>query len=106
MLVDLLAGQRNRIGGGVAAAMGNAHQELADLLLLNDLARPAGQRHNGTSLAIVADFNIAPAYPAAPSGAQRLEHRFLGGPAAGEVLRRLPPALAITDLMRRIDAGD
>ena len=94
------------IGRGVAAAVRDADQHLGDAQLLDDVAGPAAQGDDGPPARLVADFDIAPTDAAPPAGAQGLENRLLGGPAAGEVLRGQLAALAVLNLVRRVDPVD
>src|SRR5690606_31073663 len=50
-------------------------------------------------------LDVLPARVPAPTDAERLHHRFLGGEARGVALRAAAaPALAVTLLARRVDA--
>src|SRR5690606_13536928 len=104
--VSRVAGQGHRVCRGVAAAVGNADEHFANALLFDDFPRPAAECYDRAALAVVADFDVPPADAAAPTGAQRLEYGFLGCPAAGKVLRRLSAALAVANLVWRVDARD
>ena len=66
----------------------------------------APQGHHRPAAGLVADLDVAPGDAPTPAGAQGLQDRLLGRPAAGEMLRRLPAALAVADLLRRVHAID
>src|SRR5262245_58495746 len=53
---------------------------------------------------VVAHFNVGPAQPFSPAGAEALEHRLLGRPAPGEVFGGLLRALAVAYLAFGVDA--
>ena len=58
----------------------------------------AAQNHARLAFLIVADFQVCPAEPLAPAGAQALQNRLLGCPAPGKMLGRVLAALAIANL--------
>src|SRR6185437_10603373 len=70
-----LIAQRQRVGRGVAAAMGDADQHLANAALLDDVASAAAEADYRPPAAVVADFDIAPANAFPPAGAQGFEDR-------------------------------
>ena len=90
----------------MAAAVGDAHLNLADAELLDHVFDAAADGHHRFAARLVADFDVAPGDAPPPAGAQGLHDRFLGGPAAGEVLRGLLAALTILDLFGRVHAVD
>jgi len=98
--------QRHGECGGVAPAVRDADQQFGNPQLLNDLLRPTANRHDRPATRLVADFDVAPRNPASPAGAQGLEDCFLGCPATREMLRRLCPLLAVSDLLRRVNPVD
>jgi hypothetical protein len=90
----------------MAAAMRNAHKDVADAKLLDDVARATPKRDRRSAARVVADFDIAPTDAAAPAGADCLEDCFLGSPAPGEVLRGLLAASAVFNLSGGVNAVD
>ena len=91
---------------GVRAAVRDRDEDLANAELLDYIAGAAAKSDAGAAAFVVADLDVAPAYAAPPTGANRLKDGFFSGPAAGEMLRGLLAAAAVFDLRGRIHAVD
>ena len=102
----LLRSQGDGVGRGVAAAVGDGDHDLVDSELLDGVARPAADADDWPAGGIIAHLDVAPTDAATPAGADGFEDCFLGGPAAGVVLRRGLARLAVADFQRCIDAID
>ena len=89
-----------------AAAVGDAHVQLPDAGFFHHVAGSGAEIDRWSALPIVADFDVAPADAPPPTGAERFEHGFLGGPAAGVVLCCCFAGGAVFDLGIGVDARD
>ena len=91
---------------GKATAVRDAHVQSPDAGFLHHVAGAGPEIDRWSALPIVADFDVPPADAAPPACAERLENRFLGGPAARVMLRRRFATAAILDFVIRVDARD
>jgi hypothetical protein len=80
--------------------------QLADAGGRHNVSRAASKLHRWGALGVITNFDVAPADAAAPAGAERFEHGFLRGPAAGVVLRGRFAGAAVFDLVVGVDARD
>ena len=91
------------VGGGVGPAVRDRDQDVADPALAGGLLGGAADQDLGPAVLPVADLDVGPGDALAPAGSHRLEDRFLGGPAAGEVLDGVLSRLAVADLALGVD---
>src|SRR5207302_817061 len=79
-------------------AMRDRDENIGDAQTLGDVLGRAAHEDARFAGEIVADFHIGPAQAAPPAGAETLQNRFLGGPAAGKMLDGVFALLAVADL--------
>ena len=82
----------------------DGHEDVADPLLVGNLAAAAPQRDGRSARRGVADLNVRPPDAVAPARAEDLQDGLLDGEATGEVLGLAPVSAAVGQLVRREDA--
>jgi purine-nucleoside/S-methyl-5'-thioadenosine phosphorylase / adenosine deaminase len=92
------------LGEGQIAAMSDGERDVPHPETVGELARYACQVQRRLPTGRVGHFNVAPAHPMAPPGAQCLHGRFFGGKSRGVTLKSVLVAFTIGDFARRIDA--
>ena len=76
------------------------------VIRIMDIAGTAAQRDRGLATLFVTNLDVAPTDTTNPAGSHRLQHGFLGRPAARVVLRGRLAGAAILDFVRRVHAAD
>src|SRR5262249_16048034 len=76
-------------GGGVGPAVRDGQEHVRDLHAHGLVARRPADVQFRLAAGVVAHLQVGPADAAPPSRPQALQNGLLGGPAAGEVLRRV-----------------
>ena len=84
--------------------MRDRQQDVADPQRPGEVADRRARPHPRPARGVVGHLDVGPAQPLRPAGAQALQDRLLGGPAAGEVLGRVLGPLAVADLALGVDA--
>ena len=69
--------------------MADAHKPPPDPQRLRDAGALPGEMHDRLPAGFIADFNVGPGDPAAPTGAKHFQHRLFGGEPAGQMFE--PP---------------
>ncbi len=86
--------------------MRDRDQDVADPALQGGLPGRAADQDLRLAVLTVADLDVGPGDAVAPPGSHRLQDRFLGRPAPGEVLDGVLPSLAVADLALGVDAAE
>src|SRR5882672_9759791 len=93
-----LVAHQDRLRERIFSFMSQREQHPAPTPNQPDLPRAARQDERGRLLLFAVHLELTPANAEAEPRAQRLESRFLGGEARGEVRRRIAPPAAVGDL--------